>query len=128
MLISQDRMFPWRKVIQDESGCWLFLPKPQQCLGRLTLQGWAKQVGTREAPVKSRQLATHRQGKIRTISLGLYPSIQTAQLSKSGSVSCNRESTDEPALRASTSVNTQVTSQRRVCLEQGFQLSRSWLS
>lgn len=45
-------------------------------------------------PLRTRAVncTTHRQGRILTTSLGLYPSMQTAQLSKSDSVSCNRRS------------------------------------
>lgn len=75
---------------------------------------------------KAGSLVTHRQGKIRTISLGLYPSIQTAQLSKSDSVSCNRESTDELTFVALALVtHTQPICQRSVCLEPGFSCVRA---
>lgn len=133
---SQDKMFSRRKVIQRERACWWFLTQIRNRVDRLTLQGWAQQLWARKASgpsphtpqSKAGSQVTYLHGRIRTTSLGLYPSMQTAQLSKSGSVSCNRGSTGESAFLASTPVNMYITSQRRACLEQGFQLPQCQFS
>lgn len=66
-------------VFQDQS-----YKSRSVCLFAMPAQGLWPSVQEQAAP------STHRQGRILTTSLGLYPSMQTAQLSKSDSVSCNR--------------------------------------